>query len=328
MKQQLFTKTLVAGVSIGLGLALLHPAQAEESYPSKPIRLVLGFAAGGGTDVITRALAQRMGEILGQQIVVDNRAGANGNIAAEAVARAPADGYTLLYSTSSIAISPALYSKLSYDVSKDLTPVAMTANLPIILATAKRLKIHSVQDFVSLLRANPGKLNYASAGNGNITHLSALLFLQATGTRAIHVPYRSEAPAMTDLAGGQVDFYLGTAPGVTPLMKDGRVQGLAVSTLRRMETLPNLPTMSETVAKDLELGAWSGIMAPVGTRPEVIEKLNATIETALTDKALLDRFVVQGAEPRYSTAAQFGAFIQSELKRWSNTVKTNGVTME
>ncbi|KTT24683.1 tripartite tricarboxylate transporter substrate binding protein [Pseudacidovorax intermedius] len=326
MKLKSLAKTVIAGACICMGV--LHTTQAEEAYPSKPIRLVLGFAAGGGTDVITRALAQRMGEILGQQVIVDNKAGANGNIAAEAVARAPADGYTLLYNTSSIAISPALYPKLSYDVIKDLVPVSQTANLPIILATAKNLNVRTAQEFVAYLKANPGKLNYASAGNGNITHLSALLFLQATGTEATHVPYRSEAPAMTDLAGGQVSFYLGTAPGVIPLMKDGRVNGLAVSTLKRMETQPNLPTMSETVAKGLELGAWSGIMAPAGTKPEVINKLNATIEAALKDKALLEKFALQGAEARHSTPAQYGAFIQTEVVRWSQIIRANSVKMD
>ena len=303
-------------------------AHAQDAYPSKPIRLVLGFAAGGGTDVITRTLAQRMGELLGQQVVVENKAGANGNIAAEMVARAPADGYTLLYNTSSVAISPGLYPKLAYDLNKDLTPVSPTANLPIILTVSRNVNVNSAQEFVSHLKANPGKLNYASAGNGNITHLSALLFLQATGTEANHVPYRSEAPAVTDLAGGQVDFYLGTAPGVIPLMKDGRIKGLAISTLKRLEIVPTLPTLSETVAKGLELGAWSGIMAPAGTRPEIIAKLNATIEMALKDKGVLEKFAVQGAEARHSTPAQYGAFIQSELARWSQIIRANSVKID
>jgi len=326
MKLKSLAKLLFAGACIGT--TLLQGVQALEAYPVKPIRLVLGFAAGGGTDVITRALAQRMGEILGQPVIVENKAGANGNIAAEAVARAPADGYVLLYNTSSVVLSPALYPKLSYDISKDLVPVSPTANLPIILTVAKSLNVNSAQEFVTYLKARPGALNYGSAGNGNITHLSALLFLQATGTQAKHIPYRSEAPAVTDLAGGQLDFYLGTAPGVIPLMKDARIKGLAVSTLKRMATLPDLPTMSETVAQGLELGAWSGIMAPAGTKPEIIAKLNAAVEEALKDKALLEKFAVQGAEPRHSTPAQYGAFIQSELTRWSQIVRANNVKMD
>ncbi|RKJ96405.1 tripartite tricarboxylate transporter substrate binding protein [Alicycliphilus denitrificans] len=314
-------------LAAGVGATAL-PAHAQEPYPAKPIRMVLGFAAGGGTDVITRALAEQMGAILGQPVIVDNKPGANGNIAAEIVARAPADGYTLLYNTSSIAISPGLYPKLAYNVTKDLAPVSFTANLPIVLVAAKNLNITSVQDFVAHLKKHPGQMNYASAGNGNITHLSALLFLQATGTTANHIPYRSEAPAMTDLAGGQVSFYLGTSPGVIPLMKDGRVQGLATASLKRMPAVPGLPTLSETVAKDLELGAWSGIMAPAGTRPEIIQKLNAAVGAALQDKALLDKFAVQAAEPRHGTPAQYGAFIQSELLRWSQIIKANNVRID
>jgi tripartite-type tricarboxylate transporter receptor subunit TctC len=265
---------------------------------------------------------------LGQPVVVENKAGANGNIAAELVAKAPADGYTLLYNTSGVAISPALYPKLSYDITRDLAPVSITANLPIILVTANKLNADSPQDLVNKLKANPGKLNYASAGNGNITHLSALLFLQSTGTTATHIPYKSEAPAVTDLAGGQVDFYLGTAPGVIPLIKDGRIKGQAVSTLKRMDAMPQLPTMNETVAPGLELGAWSGIMAPAGTKPEIIQKLNAAIAESLKDKGLLEKFAYQGAEVRHSSPDQYGSIIKAEIERWDQIVRANKVTMD
>lgn len=309
-------------------LAMFPSVQAQDNYPNKPIRLILGFGAGGGTDVITRALAQKMTEILGQPVVVENKAGANGNIASELVAKAPADGYTLLYNTSGVAISPALYPKLAYDVTRDLVPVSITANLPIILVTSNKLNAGSPQEFVNKLKANPGKLNYASAGNGNITHLSALLFLQSTDTTATHIPYKSEAPAVTDLAGGQVDFYLGTAPGVIPLIKDGRIKGQAVSTLKRMDAMPQLPTMIETVAPGLELGAWSGIMAPAGTKPEIIQKLNAAIAESLKDKGLLEKFASQGAEVRHSSPDQYGAFIKAEIARWDQIVRANKVTMD
>lgn len=324
MKFKHAARTLLALAS----LAIFPSVQAQDSYPNKPIRLILGFGAGGGTDVITRALAQKMTEILGQPVVVENKAGANGNIAAEMVAKAPADGYTLLYNTSGVAISPALYPKLSYDVTRDLVPVSITANLPIILVTSNKLNADSPQEFVNKLKANPGKLNYASAGNGNITHLSALLFLQSTDTTATHIPYKSEAPAVTDLAGGQVDFYLGTAPGVIPLIKDGRIKGQAVSTLKRMDAMPQLPTMIETVAPGLELGAWSGIMAPAGTKPEIIQKLNAAIVESLKDKGLLEKFASQGAEVRHSSPDQYGAFIKAEVARWGQIVRANKVTMD
>ncbi|MDB5797299.1 MAG: hypothetical protein JWP36_1201 [Paucimonas sp.] len=321
---------LLAAFAGALALALPAQAQAQgqDPWPNKPIRLVLGFAAGGGTDVIARGIAQKVGELLGTQVVVDNKPGANGNIANELVAKSPADGYTLLYNTSSIVLSPALYAKLNYDAIRDFTPVALTANLPIVLVTAPSLGVKSPQEFVAMLKANPGKLNYASAGNGNITHLSALLFLSATGLSATHVPYKSEAPAVTDVAGGQVQFYMGTAPGVIPLIRDKRLTAVAVSTARRMDSLPDVPTMSESVAKDLELGAWSGIMAPAGTKPEIVAKLNAAIQVAMNDKALLAKFAAQGAEPKYMPSAQYAAFVQSELARWTKIVKQNNVKMD
>lgn len=321
-------RRIAIAVGIAAAITVAFPVMAQDNYPSKPIRLVLGFAAGGGTDVITRGIASKMGNILGQQVIVDNRAGANGNIAGDIVAKSQADGYTLLYNTSSIVISPGLYPKLSYDVAKDLTPVAMTANLPIILVAAKRLEVKSAQELIAKLKANPNKLNFASAGNGNITHLSALLFMGATGTKATHVPYKSEAPAVTDLLGGQVDFYFSTAPGVIPLIKNQQIAGLAVGSLKRMDPVPTIPTMSESVAKGLELGAWSGIMAPAGTKPEIVNKLNAAIEQALKDKTLLETFAAQGAEPKYSTPTQYGAFLQSELTRWKGIIKKNNVTVD
>jgi len=300
-------------------LGLLAPAaSAQEAYPTKPLRLVIGFAAGGGTDVIARALAERLGGILGQPVVLDNKVGANGNIAGEIVAKAQPDGYTLLYNTSSIVISPALYPKLTYDVTKDLVPVSMTANLPLVLVASKKLEVRSAQEFVSYLKRNPGKLNY----------LSTLLMLQSLGAQATHVPYRSEAPALADLAGGQVDFYLATAPGAIPLIKDDRIRGLAVGTLERMETLPQLPTLSEAVVKGLEVGAWSGIMAPAGTRPEIIQKLDVAIATALKDKVLLEKFAAQGALPRYMPPSRYGAYMQEELGRWVQIVKANPVKMD
>jgi tripartite-type tricarboxylate transporter receptor subunit TctC len=315
-------------VALSAALFAALPAQAQDAYPNKPIRLVLGFAAGGGTDVIVRGIAQKVGDILGQQVVVDNKPGANGNIAAESVAKSANDGYTLLYNTSSVVLSPGLYSKLNYDVSKDFTPVSLTANLPIVVVTSPKFPAKTIQEFVAQLKANPGKYNYASAGNGNITHLSCLLFLSAVGATATHVPYKSEAPAVTDVAGGQVDFYCGTAPGVIPLIKDKRLQPLAVSTLKRMDSLPNVPTLSETVAKGLELGAWSGIVAPAGTSPQIIDKWNAALAQAMQDKGLLEKFAAQGAEPKHMTPGQYGAFIQSELGRWTKIIKQNQVRMD
>lgn len=327
-KKPVRLRRLALYASITGMLAMTIPAHAQENYPNKPIRLVLGFSAGGGTDAIARGIAQKMGELLGTNVIVDNRPGANGNIAAELVARAPADGYTLLYNTSSVVLSPGLYKKLSYDVTKDLVPVSITANLPIIIVASPKTSIKNAQELVSNLKAQPGKLNYGSAGNGNITHLSTLLFLRDVGATANHVPYKGEAPAVTDVVGGQVDFYAGTAPGVIPLIKAKKLTPIGIATLKRMETVPDVPTLNETVAKGLELGAWSGIMAPAGTKPEIINKLNGAIQKALHDKDLLARFASLGAEPKYGTPAEYGAFLQSELARWTKIIKDNNVHLD
>jgi len=304
-----------------------NPAYAEEPYPSRPIRLVLGFAAGGGTDVIARGIAQKMGDAMGGQVFVDNVTGANGNIGSDQVAKSRADGYTLLYNTSALILSPSLYTKLPYSY-KDFQPVALTASLPIILVASPKSPYKSASDLIAAIKANPGRLNYASAGNGNITHLSALLLLQAIGGAATHVPYKGEAPAVTDVASGQVDFYAGTSAGVIPFIKDKRLIALAVGTEKRMSGLPDVPTLSEVVGKPLELGAWSGIVAPAGTKPEIVAKLNAAIQTALNDKDLLVRLAEQGAEPKHGTPVQYGRFITDEHERWDRIIKSNNARID
>jgi len=303
-------------------------AHAQGNYPNKPIKMVLGFPAGGGTDAIARALAQKMGEILGQSVIVENKPGANGNIAGDTVAKSPADGYTILYNTSSIVISPSLYQNLSYNFNKDLTPVSLVANLPLVLLSSKQSGINNGKEFLEKLKANPGKLNYASAGNGNVTHLLSLMMLEAAGGKAMHLPYRGEAPALSDLAGGQVDFALSTAPAAIPLVRGDRVNGLAVSSIKRLDNLPNLPTLSELLGKPLDLGAWSGIMAPAGTSPEIIAKLNSTIQQAMQDKSLLATFAKHSAEPRYLDTKQYAAFMKTEFERLGKIVRDNGVKID
>ncbi len=303
-------------------------AHAQDTYPSRPIRLVLGFSAGGGTDVIARAIAQKMGDALGKPVVVDNRPGANGNIAAEMVAKSDADGYTLLYNTSSIILSPSLYAKLGYDPIKDLTPVGLAANQPIVLVANPNAPVKRVDDVVNSLKHHPGQLNYGSAGNGNITHLSMLMFEEAIGAHGTHIPYRGEAPALTDLMGGQVQIYMGTTAGVLPMIRDKRVRPLAVGSLKRLGSLPDVPTLDETVAKGLELGAWSGVMAPAATSPEIIRKLSSALRAALNDKELQGKFSAQSAEIRHSTPEQYGVFLKSELARWSRIIKKANVKID
>jgi tripartite-type tricarboxylate transporter receptor subunit TctC len=325
INKRLFASMILLGAFCLSSAGMAH---AQGNYPNKPIKMVLGFPAGGGTDAIARALAQKMGEILGQSVIVENKPGANGNIAGDTVAKSPADGYTILYNTSSIVISPSLYQNLSYNFNKDLTPVSLVANLPLVLLSSKQSGINNGKEFLEKLKANPGKLNYASAGNGNVTHLLSLMMLEAAGGKAMHLPYRGEAPALSDLAGGQVDFALSTAPAAIPLVRGDRVNGLAVSSIKRLDNLPNLPTLSELLGKPLDLGAWSGIMAPAGTSPEIIAKLNSTIQQAMQDKSLLATFAKHSAEPRYLDTKQYAAFMKTEFERLGKIVRDNGVKID
>lgn len=325
IKKRVMASLLLMGA---LGLNSAGVAHAQDNYPNKPIRMVLGFPVGGGTDAICRALAQKMGEILGQSVIVENKPGANGNIAGDIVAKSTPDGYTILYNTSSIVISPSLYQNLSYNFNKDLTPVSLVANLPLVLLSSKQSGINNGKEFLEKLKANPGKLNYASAGNGNVTHLLSLMMLEAAGGKAMHLPYRGEAPALSDLAGGQVDFALSTAPAAIPLVRGERVNGLAVSSIKRLDNLPNLPTLSELLGKPLDLGAWSGVMAPAGTNPQIIAKLNAAIGKALQDKSLLAIFAKHSAEPRFMDTQQYAAFMKNEFERLGKIVRDNNVKMD
>ena len=320
-------KRIVCGFVLGLMAFWLQGVHAQATYPNRPIRIVIGFAAGGGTDSVLRALAVELSNNMGIPVIVDNKAGANGNIAGEIVAKSPADGYTLLYNTSSMVLSPSLYKKLSYDFTKELTPIALTANIPLLLVVPPGVAVNTPKELIDYLRANPDK-NYASAGNGNVTHLSTVQMLNITGVTAIHVPYRSEAPALADVLGGQVQFYLGTANALIPLVKQNRVKGLAVSSLQRIEQIPDIPTLSETILPGVEFGAWSGMMAPANTPPEIINKLNGEVNKALQNPELRKKITATGTEVRGSTVAQYADFLKSEAKRWGESIKAAGIEPE
>lgn len=320
-------KRIVGGFILGLTAFWLHTAHAQATYPNRPIRIVIGFAAGGGTDSVLRALAAELSNNMGVPIIVDNKAGANGNIAGDIVAKSTADGYTLLYNTSSMVLSPSLYKKLSYDFTKELTPIALTANIPLLLVVPPNVAANTPKELIDYLRANPDK-NYASAGNGNVTHLATVQMLKIAGVTATHVPYKSEAPALADVLGGQVQFYLGTANALIPLVKQNRVKGLAVSSLKRIEQIPDIPTLSETILPGIEFGAWSGMMAPANTSPEIITKLNDEVNKALQNPELRKKINATGAEVRGSTVAQYSAFLTSEAKRWGESIQAAGIQPE
>ncbi|MBS0608804.1 MAG: tripartite tricarboxylate transporter substrate binding protein [Proteobacteria bacterium] len=308
--------------------ALVAPAVHAQAYPAKPITMVVPFPPGGPTDMVARLLAQKMSEQMGQSVVVDNKPGANGNIGGLFVSKAQADGYTLLYNTSSITLSPALYKSMQYDVLRDLSPVALTAVVPLALVVNPAVPANNVKDFVAYAKANPGKLSYGSAGNGNVTHLAAYQFVKAQGIDATHVPYRGSAPADVDLAAGQIQFMTDTINSVMAFVKDKRMKLLAVTTGKRMSLFPEVPTLAETVMPGFEAGAWQGVMVPAGTPAAVVQRLNAEINKALQNPELRDKLAVQGAEPLGSTVDEYGAYLRKELARWAGVVKATGVTLD
>jgi len=321
------TWAAVAATAV-LGLLSSAPALAQANYPDKAIKMVIAFPPGGPTDLVARVLAQKLSEQMGQSVVVDNKPGANGNIAAELVAKAPADGYTVFYNTSAIALSPALYKKLSYDVRTEFAPVALTAVIPLVLAVHPSLPVNTVQEFLAHVKANPDKLTYGSAGNGNITHLGAFMMLQDKGLSAVHAPYKGSAPALTDLVGGQTQFTTDTINSSLPFIKDKRLKALAVTSLKRTSVLPDVPTLNETVMPGFEVGAWQGLLVPAKTSPDIIKRLNTEVLKALASPDVKAKLAVQGAEPLGSTPTEYGNYIKAELDRWARVVKQTGASLE
>ena len=302
--------------------------QTPAAFPDKPIRMVLPFPPGGPTDLVARVLAQKMSDQMGQQVVIDNKPGANGNIAAELVAKAPADGYTVLYNTSSIALSATLYKKLNYDVKTDFSPVALTAVIPLALMVHPSVPVNNLDQFVQYIKANPGKVSYGSAGNGNITHLGAFLILQQKGVQANHIPYKGSIPALTDLVGGQTQFMTDTVNSALPFIKDNKLRAIAVTSLKRTAVLPQVPTLNELGMSQFEVGAWQGVLAPAKTPPEIVSRLNAEINKALAAPDVKAKLAVQGADPLGSTPAEYSQYIKNEIDRFANVIRQSGVTIE
>jgi tripartite-type tricarboxylate transporter receptor subunit TctC len=319
---------ILALATLVAGLAASGLAAAQADYPAKPIRMLVAFPPGGPTDLVSRVIAQKLSEQVGQQVLVENKPGANGNIAAEQAAKAAPDGYTLFYNTSAITLSPALYSKLAFDPVKDYAPVALTAVVPLVIAVHPSVPANNLKEFIAYLKANPGKATYGSAGNGNVTHLGAFLFLHANGLDAVHVPYKGSAPSLTDLVGGQTQFTAETINAALPYIRDKRLRPLAVTSLKRISVLPDVPTLNESGMKGFEVGAWQGIVVPASTPPEIVKRLNAEVMKALASPDVKARLAAQGAEPLGSTPGEYGAYLKSELERWAKVVKQSGAKLD
>jgi tripartite-type tricarboxylate transporter receptor subunit TctC len=318
-------------------LALLPlAASAQGAWPNKPVRIVVPFAAAGTTDILARALAPELQRAFGQPFVVDNKPGAGGNSGAAEVAKAPGDGYTLLMGTvGTHAINPALYPKMPYDHVKDFAPVTLVAGVPNVLvmnpASAQKYGVNSVLDLVKALKANPGKLNMASSGNGTSIHLSGELFKAMTGTYMIHLPYRGSGPALIDLMSGNVDLMFDNLPSALPHIKSGRLKALAVTSAQRSGALPDLPTVAEAggaALKGYEASSWFGLLAPAGTPAEIVNRVQAETAKALATPALKERLLSQGAIPSGSPPAEFAKFIDAETKKWAQVVKASGAKVD
>jgi tripartite-type tricarboxylate transporter receptor subunit TctC len=307
---------------------------AQGAWPSKPVRIVVPFAAGGTTDILARALAPELQKVFGQAFVVDNKPGAGGNLGADQVAKSPPDGYTLLMGTvGTHAINPSLYPKMPYDHVKDFVPIALVAGVPNVLvlnpAKAEALKIASVPDLIRYAKANPGKLNMASSGNGTSIHLAGELFKTMTGTFMVHFPYRGSGPALLDLIGGNMDLMFDNLPSAMPQIKAGKLKALAVTSAERSAAVPELPTVAEAAGlKGYEASSWFGLLAPAGTPADIVTKLQQETAKALATPAMKERLLSQGAIPSGITSAEFSKLIAAETKKWAEVVKASGAKVD
>ena len=310
-----------------VALGHLTPADAQ-SYPSRPLRFVIPFPPGGGADNLARIVGQKAGDSLGQQIVIDNRAGAGGNIAAEVVAKAAPDGYTLLQGNVAHAISTSLYRKLNYDLLKDFVPVTQLASIPFMLVVYPSLPAGSVKELIALAKSNPGQLSYGSSGNGGPSHLAMELFKSMAGLEMRHIPYKGAAPATTDLIAGQVQMMFFTVSVALPHIKSGRLRGLAVASGRRIPLAPDFPTMVEAGVPGFEATTWFGVLVPAGTSSDAVKKLHSVFASALSAPDVRDRLVNQGFELVGSAPGEFGAYVKAEIPKWAKVVKASGATID
>lgn len=299
-----------------------------QPYPVKPIRLVAAFPAGTGVDVAARIVAHKIGESLGQQVLVDNRAGAGGNIAAELVAKAPRDGYTLLFTNNAHTINPNLYRKLPYHAITDFVPISLAGSSAMILVGHPSLPARTVKDLIALAKARPGVINIASAGAGSPSHLGGALFKSMADIEIVHVPYKGAPPALTDLIAGQVDLYMSGLPPALPMVRAGRVRGFAVTTTKRSFAAPDIPTFAESGLPQYDVTLWYGLFSPAGVSPSIIEKLNAEVVKALRTPDGQERFRAQGLDPTTNSPAEFSALIKAELSQWAKVVKDARMQVE
>jgi tripartite-type tricarboxylate transporter receptor subunit TctC len=320
-------------VSAALAFAVLAghvaPAAAAEDYPARPLRIIVPYPAGGTSDILARSIGQKLGESLGQPIVVENKPGANGNVGADLVAKAPPDGYTLLLADiGALAISPSVYPTLPFDPTKDFAPVTMVAYSPHILVVHPAVAASSVKELIALAKAKPGKLNFAISGVGGAPHLAGVDFALRTGIDWAYIPYKGGSQAIADVAGGQADVTMNGMLATYPLVQGGKLKLLAVSSAKRMSAIPDVPTLAESGLAGFESGSWQGVVAPAGTPRNVVARLNAEITRIVNSPEMRDNLGKQGADVRTNTPDEFAAFIRGEKMKWAKVVKDANVKID
>ena len=310
----------------GCACALLPPSLYAQAYPQKPIRLIVPFPPGGGNDIMARTIGQKLTESTGQAVVIDNRGGAGGNIGAETAARAVADGYTLfLGGVGSHGTNPGLQAKLPYDPIKDFAPITMIAAAPLLVVVHPSLPVKTIGELIQYAKTRPGQINFASSGTGSIAHLAPEMLNSMAKISLTHIPYKGTAPALVDLLGGQVQVMMNSAVSMLPLVRNGKLRGIATTGARRLTTLPEMPTVAESGVTGYEAASWYGILAPVQTPRPVIDTLNREIVAIMRRPELRERLIADGAEPVGNTPEEFAAYIKRELPRWAAVIKAAGI---
>lgn len=313
--------TLVLMMLAGAGAQ----AQSGDTYPNKPIRFILPFPPGGGTDILGRIIAERLTQNMGQPVVMENRGGAGGNVGAEAAARSAPDGYTLVLVAPSLAISPSLYAKLNYDPVKDLAPISLVGTVPNVLITHPSVPAQNLAEFIALAKTKPGGMNFGSGGSGTSNHLGGELFNSVAGVKLVHVPYKGVNLAMNDVLGGQIQLVVIGIPAALPHIKAGRLRALGVIAPQRAPTLPEVPTVAEAGLPNYEVTTWYGVLAPAGTPRAIIARLNTELGRVMHAPDLKERFAATGTEPRTSTPEEFADYIRQEIAKWGKVVRDAGL---